>query len=153
MQLFDIHKTVDYVLRAELDPKTKKPAPNATTWKLRALRTSEAGALDDDMLDFSSATVSTTVQKDGTTSASMGRPVMDMSGRERNRVRLGLVGWEGLNGPDGKPVPYTTETFRVGAKSVEGVSMDVIDALPRSVLRELGAQIEELSNIPPAGGN
>lgn len=153
MQLFDVNRTVDYVLRQEIDPKTKKPRKGATTWKLRALRTSEMGALDDAMLDFSNATVNTDTDGDGRPVARMERPALDLSGRQRNRVRLGVVGWDGLLGPDGQPVPYTPEQFRVGARSVSGVPMDVVDALPPSVLRELADKIEDLSSIPAAGGN
>ena len=150
MQLLNLAVEVSYVLPEELDPLTKEPLDGATTWQLRCLTATEKGALDDSVVDFSQSRVYQ--NKDGTAKMEGGMS-FSMSDRRINRVRIGLVGWDGLLDHEGKPVPYVQETFKLGSKTFKGAPMDVVQALPDGVIKALARKIAEVSGLSASEGN
>jgi hypothetical protein len=147
--LLNLAAQIDFVLPSQIGPDGA-PLPGAVVWKLRCLTASERGALEDTMMDFSQSKV--TQAPDGTARVDMGM-AFSMSERRLNRVRLGVVGWEGLTDHDSTPVEYIGEGFVLGSKRFVGAPSSVVQALPDDVLKALSKKVADLSGVSATAGN
>ena len=150
MRLMNTTAVVDYVLKAERG-EDGNPLPNATVWKLRCLTATEAGAVTDAMVDFGSLRVQAPTEEGAAPNVS-GMNI-SMSDRTKNRVRLGIAGWENLEDENGQPFEFFHEAFHIGARMFKGIPTKVFDALPETVINELHNAIMDLSTLKAAEGN
>jgi len=151
---------IDQVDREGGDPNGK-PLNGATTWKLRPLTVSMEGAITDDMVDLGRTTFKPT--NNGETAEADVKMTVSASKMKINRVRLGIVGWEGLyvdaEGADAEDadafteLPFTLETVVVGGQEFKGAPGAVIDMLDKHLLDRIDRKIKELSGVQPGMGN
>lgn len=149
MRLMNTTAVIDYVLKAERD-KDGNPVADATVFKLRCLTSTEAGAVTDAMVDFGSMRVQAPAEGEAPKVTGMN---ISMSDRTKNRVRLGVAGYENLHNADGQPVEFYQEVFLIGARQFKGMPVEVFDSLPESVINELHNAIMDLSTLKAAEGN
>lgn len=132
------------------NPDAGNPKPGATVWHLRAITSREDGALQDAVYDM---TRTTAVQdKDGDTKVKLNMAVSPSSLR-RNRVRLGIGGWDNLLDAEGNAIPFTREEFTLGARTFQGVPEEVLDMMPQSLITILASEVERHSSVTPTEGN
>ena len=132
------------------NPNAGQPLPGATVWLLRALTSREEGALQDAIYDLSRARARQ--DSGGEAQVDMNIAITPSSLR-RNRVRMGLVGWENLHSADGSPIEYVAEELTLGVRTYKAAPDSVIDMMPITLIAALAAQIERISSITPAEGN
>lgn len=132
------------------NPNAGKPKDGATVWMLRAMTSREDGALQDSIYDLSRT--SAAQDKSGDMRVNMNMAISPSTLR-RNRVRLGIVGWENLLDHEGNPIPFTQVDFALGNKTFKAVPEDVLDMMPQSLINALAAEVEKNSSVSFVEGN
>lgn len=132
------------------NPNAGKAKPGGTTWMIRGLTSREDGALQDSIVDMSRA--SAQQGKDGEMKVNMGM-IISPSTLRRNRVRLGIVGWDTLQSHDGTEIPFTQEDMVLGAKTFKAVPEWIMDLMPQSLISALAGEVERNSTVTPTEGN
>lgn len=132
------------------NPKAGQALSGATVWHLRAISSREDGALQDAIYDMSRT--SAQQDKSGDTKVNLSIS-MSPSSLRRNRVRLGIVGWENLRDHAGDPIAFRKEEMTLGNRTFMAVPEEIIDMMPQMLISAIASEVEKLSSVTPTEGN